>query len=268
VNDLLATLERYYDGVPRTSAHIESIGPFTLFVSQSTSWPFYARPTLGATDFTVDDVRWVRERQRALKVPEAFEWVAERSPGVRAAVEAAGVPIHDHPLMILDRAAHRTVPAPAHVAPRLIRPDQDDVALMRAVASVGFGAPGTAIGTQGAAELASAIAEQSAEATEFARDRLRVGYTVMAAAFVDGQPVAVGSHQPMNGVSELVGVATLPPHRRQGIGAALTSFLVEDALSRGVETVFLSASDDEVGRVYGRVGFRQIGTACVAEATS
>jgi ribosomal protein S18 acetylase RimI-like enzyme len=266
--DLLPTLERYYDAVPRTSAYTESIGPFTLFVSESASWPFYARPTLGASAFTADDVRWVRQRQRALNAPEAFEWVAETSPGVQAAVAAAGLPIHEHPLMVLDRAANRTASAPTGLALRLVRPDEDDIGMMRAVAWVGFGASGTAIGPEGAAELAAAIDEQSAEATEFARQRLRVGYTFMAAAFVDGLPVAVGSHQPVHGVSEVVGVATLPTHRRQGIGAALTRFLVDDALSRGVETIFLSAGDDDVARIYERAGFRRIGTACIAESTA
>jgi predicted GNAT family acetyltransferase len=32
-----------------------------------------------------------------------------------------------------------------------------------------------------------------------------------------------------------------------------------------VETVFLSASDDAVARVYARIGFREIGTAMIAE---
>jgi hypothetical protein len=29
--------------------------------------------------------------------------------------------------------------------------------------------------------------------------------------------------------------------------------------------VFLSAGGDDVARVYGRVGFRRVGTACIAE---
>jgi len=32
-----------------------------------------------------------------------------------------------------------------------------------------------------------------------------------------------------------------------------------------VQTVFLSAGGLEVARVYERVGFRQVGTACIAE---
>jgi hypothetical protein len=32
-----------------------------------------------------------------------------------------------------------------------------------------------------------------------------------------------------------------------------------------VHLVFLSAGDDDVARLYSRVGFRRIGTACIAE---
>ena len=62
--------------------------------------------------------------------------------------------------------------------------------------------------------------------------------------------VAAGAHQPVGGVSEIVGVATLPVVRRQGLGGAVTGTLVEDALARGVETVFLSAGSEDIARVY------------------
>ena len=46
----------------------------------------------------------------------------------------------------------------------------------------------------------------------------------------------------------------------------MTAALVADARARGVGTVFLSAQDDAVARVYERVGFVRVGTACVAGA--
>jgi predicted GNAT family acetyltransferase len=66
-------------------------------------------------------------------------------------------------------------------------------------------------------------------------------------------------------VAEIVGVATLPAVRRQGLGGAVTALLVEHALSIGVETVFLSAASDDVARVYERLGFRRTGTACFVQ---
>ena len=65
---MLDRIERYYDGVPRAAARVETIGPFTLFVKQGAGWPYYARPNLGATTFSAADVERVRSRQRELGV--------------------------------------------------------------------------------------------------------------------------------------------------------------------------------------------------------
>jgi predicted GNAT family acetyltransferase len=64
-------------------------------------------------------------------------------------------------------------------------------------------------------------------------------------------------------VTEVVGVATLPAARRQGLGQAVTGALVADALEHGAEIVFLSAGSDDIARLYARVGFRRVATACV-----
>jgi ribosomal protein S18 acetylase RimI-like enzyme len=247
---VLARLERYYDGVPRAAARIETIGPFTLFIKEGAGWPYYARPSLGADAFEVEDVLRVRARQRGLGVPQAFEWVAETSPGLKSAVAGSGLDVHEHPLMVLDASAPHTAPAPRDVEIRKVTVD-DDLASINAVGNVAFGGP---------------AAPRDDAAIEFQRERLRAGRTVTAVAFTkDGVPVAIGSHQPLDGVSEIVGVGTLPAFRRRGIAPAITALLIEDARPL-TETVFLSAGDDDVARMYGRLGFRRVGTACIAEA--
>jgi ribosomal protein S18 acetylase RimI-like enzyme len=265
VSVLLAAIEAYYDAVPRRTADVESIGTFTLFVNNEGGWPFYARPTLGATTFTSSDVSRVLERQRALGVPEAFEWVAETSPGVRAAVDEAGLIVHDHPLMVLDQDSAPDISAPDGVLIRFVAPDED-LGRIGAVGPLSFTAPGTEVGSAGVWALAAYVAGRPADDHTAWRRRLRAGWTVLAAAFDDGQPVAIGSHQPVGTVTEVAGVATLPAYRRRGIAGAITRLLVQDAVSSGVRTVFLTAANDTVGRIYGRVGFRRIATACIAEA--
>ena len=47
-------------------------------------------------------------------------------------------------------------------------------------------------------------------------------------------------------------------------GAMVTAALIQAASAVGVETVFLSAGDEDVARVYERVGFRRV--ASVGEA--
>lgn len=92
---LLDEIERYYDAVPRSAARAEDFGPLTLFVREGTGWHYYARPTLRheGPAATADDVRRVLARQRELGAPEAFEWVAEHDPELRAAVEEAGLAV-------------------------------------------------------------------------------------------------------------------------------------------------------------------------------
>jgi predicted GNAT family acetyltransferase len=76
--------------------------------------------------------------------------------------------------------------------------------------------------------------------------------------------LAVGSHQPVGAVTEIVGVGTLPAARRRGLGAAVTAALVADARARGAELVFLSAGSEAIARVYERLGFVRVGTAGLA----
>ncbi|WP_251056322.1 GNAT family N-acetyltransferase [Streptomyces sp. ISL-94] len=264
IDSTLSELERYYDTVPRVGgARAEDFGPLTLFVQEGAGWPYYARPALGGPAATAADVRRVLARQRELKVPEAFEWVAENSPSLRAAVEAAGLYVHAHPLMVLDTAAVRL---PAHPEIRLLGADDPLLTAAVTVPALAFAAPGTALGEAGPAELAAAMAEPSAE-----EGRARVsgmlasGRTGMAAAVRDGLVLCSGQYNPVGDVAEVVAVGTLPSARRQGLALGVTGALVADALTRGARTVFLSAGDEDVARVYARAGFRRVATALIAE---
>lgn len=264
--DLLIAIEGYYDTVPRSAARVEQWPPFVLFVQQGAGWPYYARPLLGAEQFSAEQVAAVRARQRELGVPEAFEWVAEVTPALRQAATAAGLVVTDHPLMVQTVVPSEPAaePAPPGVTVRLATAG-DDLAMLSAVARVGFSFPGTEIGSAGAAAVAEAAAAQRPEQSAYQRERLAAGLTVLAVAEVEGAAVAAGSYQPVGSVCEVTGVATLPAFRRRGIAAALTALLAQDARRRGVRTVFLSADGEDVARVYARIGFRRIATACIGE---
>ena len=90
----------------------------------------------------------------------------------------------------------------------------------------------------------------------------------MMVAVENGEPVAVGSHQPIDvdgtEVSEVVGVATHPRLRGRGLGAGIATALVAHA-KETADMVFLAAGDDDVARIYERVGFARLATAAVAE---
>ncbi|MFC7649788.1 GNAT family N-acetyltransferase [Streptosporangium lutulentum] len=232
-------------------------------------WPFYARPARewrGAV--SVADVAPVRARQRELGVPESFEWVAETSPALRPAIEESGLAVHEHPLMVLDEDAatpERDEP-PEGASVRILGPDDPALPSALAVPHLAFAEPGTGIGVAGPAELAAAAATRAGDGSVGrAVARLLAGRTVIAAAVKDGMALCAGQHQPVGTVSEIVGVGTLPTARRRGLGLAVTAALVADARSRGVRIVFLSAGDDDVARMYARIGFRRVGTALIAD---
>jgi ribosomal protein S18 acetylase RimI-like enzyme len=258
--ELLEEIENYYDAVPRSGADSEDLGPFTLFISRG-GWPYYARPRRGyaGPPATVQDVLRVRARQRERDLPETFEWVDELVPGLVETVERSGLPVERLPLMTLSGSVAAAPVSGVRV--RIVAPDDPDLARITATVSLGFGSPGTEIGPVGPSERDAA----SAGDVEGLRQRLRSGLTVMAVAEDASGPLAAGSHQPVAGVTEVVGVATLPTARRRGLGALVTAALVEDARRAGVRTVFLSAGSDDIARVYEKVGFARVATACIAQ---
>ncbi|MFE9553046.1 GNAT family N-acetyltransferase [Streptomyces sp. NPDC006703] len=259
----LDEIERYYDAVPRSSARVEDFGPLSLFVREGAGWPFYARPAAGRSGpVTAADVDAVRARQRELGVPEAFEWVAEVSPALRAAVEESGLAVHEHPLMVLDPGAPAAGP---HPLVRIL--DAADPLLHAAlvVPHLAFAAPGTAVGPAGPCELAAEITARAGDGrAEQVADRIRAGRSGVAAAFENGLPLCSGMHNPVGPVTEIAGLGTLPSARRRGLGRAVTAALIADARARGARTVFLSAGDEDVARMYATLGFRPAGTALIA----
>lgn len=246
----LRTLETYYDAAPRPVATTEEIGPFTLFLrADPRSWPYYARPRLhGGGAFTRADVDAVRARQRELRVPEALEWVHEVTPSLLAAARASGLVVEECPLMAL----HRLVPAdvPGGVEVRTLPADDAVLAAVAAAVDAGF------------------RNSDDVEVPRYRPDAATVerGLLRMVGAFEGGTAVGGGSHGPRGTTTEITGIAVLPRARRRGIGAAIAAALTADARRHSVDTVFMSAQSDAVARVYRRIGFVRVGTACIASA--
>jgi ribosomal protein S18 acetylase RimI-like enzyme len=259
--DLLGRIEAYFDAAPRPAADVEEHGAFTLFVSRI-PWRFYARPRLDlGEDVGADDVAAVRVRQRELGVREAFEWVAETTPSLAGAATAAGLKVLQVPLLALDLEAWAPPSTPPGVTVRMLAADDPALPAAQAAVEVAFAAGDPALRAAGPEERDLAVARL--EDLDFLRDRLRSGLTAMAVAESAAEgALGAGSHQPVEDVSEVMGVGTLPSARRRGIGAAVTGRLVEHAREHGAELVFLSAADEAVARMYERLGFRRIGTAC------
>ncbi len=264
-NEVIERIDAFCDAVPRRRARADEHGPLVIFVPTGPGWPYYARPKRGARALiTAAAIRAVRARQRELIIPESFEWIEQSAPEMAEAAAEAGLEVQTHPLMML--AGPPQVPAlPPDVTVRIVTPDEAELDRIWAVPTVAFGHPGTAAGEAGVAERDKIAADYDGGTIAMLRERLRSGQSVLAAALGPDGPVATGSCQALDGVAEITGVGVLPAERRRGLGAAVTAALAADALDRGVQTVFLSASDEAVARVYARIGFREIGTAIIAE---
>lgn len=261
--DLLTRIDAYYDTVPRATARAEEHGSLVLFVAER-GWPFYARPRLTRnTEPTVDEIREVLARQSELEVPLALEWMHDTAPSMAGAARAAGMTVRECPLLVIESLVD---PRPADGQVRLMDAADSELGTVNAAIGVAFGTPGTAIAEAGVAERDAAATSTGAERSlGFTVDGLREGRTVLVGAFVnDAGAVGGGSHNPRGQVSEMVGVGVLPAFRRRGLAGAVAHLLVRQALDNGVTTVFCGAESRDVARVYEGVGFRRIGTTCMA----
>ncbi|MBM7864564.1 GNAT family N-acetyltransferase [Lentzea nigeriaca] len=234
--------------MPRPGSRVEDHGELVLFLQAGDGYPYYARPRFPGGRPTVADVVKMRARQRELGVPEALEWVHETTPDLYDAAVAAGLEVLRAPLLVLDP---EKLPEPhPHVRVLDTRPAEVSV-----VAQLAFSSPGTSTGEVGVAERDAALAEAVPLSTRHRH----------AVADLPGEGVlAVGTAQRAGDVVEIAGIGTLPAARRRGLGGAVTAELARDALERGAKLVFLSAGSPEIARVYERVGFRHVGTACIA----
>jgi len=247
--DVLGILEHFYDTVPRSVGAIEEVGPFTNFLPGAVpTWKFYARPRLGFTgEIGPADVQRILDRRAELGLPRNLEWVDEVTPSLLPAVRAVvGDRTGRYPLLV-----RRPDPAPPEQAGVVVMgPDHPDLAAAIGAVGASFDStdevtPATLSGQPGLIEAGELI--------------------VVAAYDAHCDVVGGGTTAPRGDVTELMGIGILPRARNTGLGTATTQALVRAALETGVTTLFLSAASDGAASIYRRVGFQDVGTACILE---
>lgn len=88
-------------------------------------------------------------------------------------------------------------------------------------------------------------------------------------ATLDGLPVGAGMFTPpLDGIAELVGIATLAPYRGRGIGAMLAGDLARAAFGCGVDLAILRTDNPAADRVYRRIGFQLVATLIAEDAAA
>ena len=263
---LLDCIERYFAAAPLPDARIESVGALDVPVGDP-AWPYPARPRPGAGPVSEDDVAATMTLQEDSGLPVALEWICERSPEAAGAARGAGLVVEELPLLVVDTPVDLLLPHGVRLL--LVGADDPELARYQRVTETAFAHPGgpVDIGEPPAGAAPEALPGMRARVTAL-RERIAAGRTVMMVAVENGAPVAVGSHQPVTvdgtEISEVVGVATLPRLRTRGLGAGLASALVAHA-RESADVVFLTAGDDDVARIYERVGFARLATTGVAD---
>jgi ribosomal protein S18 acetylase RimI-like enzyme len=265
---LLDRIDRYQDALPRQNGRAENFGPLTLFVRNGEGTPLHARPSRDLPEngrgVRAVDVARVRARQRELGVPESFEWVAESAPDLREAAEEAGLVVEERPLLVLPADAPTPLAAvrdvPVGVSVRTLAADDPHLPTAVAVPHLAFAELGTQVGEAGIAQLAEAVPANTARIRMLAA-RIRAGQTTLVAAVEGGVSLCSGLFPgTAEGVAEICAIGTLPAARRRGLALAVTAGLVAEARALGVGTVFICATDEEVARIYARLGFRRTAT--------
>jgi ribosomal protein S18 acetylase RimI-like enzyme len=259
------TLDTYMRHAAALTHQTVELPPFVLFFDPHDPLRFYnyarpagpigAAPATGAGGALGGVLAALREAFETRRRLPRFEFIAEASPELPAVLQAAGfVEEGRNPLLVCTAETFR----PAAVVPGL------------AVVTLTADSPVADLCAAGTVQARSFGAEDAPEMAEAEGERQRARLAAGAGGFLarlDGVAVAAADFTvPLDGFTELVGIATLPAYRRRGIAAALTAAATEAAFARGVRVAFLGAEDERAGRVYERVGFRPFATALAYSA--
>jgi GNAT superfamily N-acetyltransferase len=221
------------------------IGPFLATFSRSSANPFlnYAIPEENAVP-TADDVAGLVNAYRSRGLRPRLEYIPGIAPLVEDALLAQGFAVEERtPLMICPPGGVHDLPVPPGI--EIVTPASDDELRAMLIAQN------------------EAYGEEAPSEQDVARQRAFLadgGIARLARDAATGEPAGGGiCTVPIDGITELAGVGVREPFRRRGIAAALTALLAQDALARGVTTVFLMAAHEAEARIYARVGFSPIG---------
>ncbi|HEY9637843.1 MAG TPA: GNAT family N-acetyltransferase [Coleofasciculaceae cyanobacterium] len=246
----LRRIEQINCKVAGQGREVIAVGSFQALIDPSCdlTWLNYAVPVepLGTKAEVADVLLELREvfieRDRTLR----FEFTNSLWPTLPEALEEAGLQLEARqPMMLCTSADFQPYQASAVQVQLLTAADGiDTLATFLSVRNQGFNYQAT---------------EPPAE-NEIAElhEQIQMGSMRCALANLNGIPAGVGATMPMSGTCELVGVATEPSLRRQGVAATLCSFLVNDHFEGRGDLVWLSAGDAIAQATYERIGFQKV----------
>lgn len=217
------------------------VGPFQAYFHPADPLKYlnYAVPDDGAEPTPVEVAALRDAFHRRDRLPR-LEWLAEAAPAVAARLADAGLQQElETPLMAVAAGNLTDVEVPGAAVARATGRAAWEA---RNVQRVAFGD--------------DPLEETAAEPPDARRNG---GGTVVAP--IGGVPAAAAGWTPViDGVSEIVGVATAEPYRGRGLAGAVTAAAAREAFAEGAALCVLSPGSDAARRVYERAGFAGIAT--------
>ncbi len=243
-------IQEYLRASARSQYHTVAVPPFTLFFHPSDDAIYfnYAIPEEAPGGDFGEPLAELRAAFAARGRRSRFEFIAEAAPGLDAILRANG--------FVEDARLHLMVCTPATLRPSPEVPGLEITALE----------PGSPV--EDLRDYALAVRQgfdpQSHEtptAIDVERTREDTHNIRLFLGRLRGEPAGAASYmRPIDGVTEIAGIATREPFRRRGVAAALTAYAAGRAFGEGVTLACLTAGDIRAGRVYERVGFRPYAT--------
>jgi ribosomal protein S18 acetylase RimI-like enzyme len=226
----------------------ERIAPFLATVDPTSELIWLSHAYVIPEEPMPEDLAPVIERLRSFYRQHnrrmRFELLAPLHPELGAKLEALGVTLQARmPLMLCTPGDLRPVQTPG-LSIEWMTPSTSDDSVRDAVR----------LKTEAFGE---SLAGSEDDSIQIERRYINAGRMISLLARLDGVPVGAGSLSLDN--FELAGIATAPAFRRRGIGATVSSILVEELFERGEPFAWLSAGNDIAEAVYRRIGFRDAG---------
>ncbi|MEU4625544.1 GNAT family N-acetyltransferase [Actinoplanes sp. NPDC023801] len=230
----------------RTRPKVLETGPFVAGLDPETANPFinYASPVPGVPITAADVADLVAAFTGAGRKPR-LEYVTSCAPELEDLLTAAGFTVEERNQYLVctpETLGAHPVPEGLTLAEPTTDPDRAAV-----------------VAAQNEAFGGSADDRPEAAVARIRRTQERGG-VVIGARTADGEWVGGGqAAAPIDGLSEVAGIAVREPFRRRGLGAAITAEITHRLFRRGGEVGWLEAGSDDSWRVYERVGYSPAG---------
>lgn len=221
----------------------EQIGPFLATFSRDSDNPYlnYAIPVEAGTT-TAAEVEALVDAYRSRRRKPRLEYIPSTAPAIEPVLLDAGFEVEGRLPLLMCATPVRGEPSGIE----LVMPATDGE--FRGAAEVQW----EAYGESGPPpQRVAGGLKRTAESG---------GVVVLARDAATLEPAGAGlCVAPYEGVTELTSIGVREAFRRRGIAAAMTGWLAQTALDKGMTLVFLMAAGDDEARIYRRAGFVDAG---------